>query len=210
MRPSRLGVEASRIEALTAEVSGLRDHSTRSGGGRPPPASTERRRPVGSRARHDGAGGQCQVRTGAASMFRTLSDETEPHAMISHRKSLAAAAAVASALAFGAPAASASTALPTRFSMPTASAWWSARPLSATPYLGTSSSTLIPGPCGSASDTPGQGATAGTASQVCMGSGLSFVGPAIGQIATVIGPTIISPGFVGNVVVSAGNGSIGG
>jgi hypothetical protein len=37
-----------------------------------------------------------------------------------------------------------------------------------------------------------------------MGTGLSFVGPAVGQIATVIGPTIIGPAVIGNVVVSAG------
>ena len=42
-----------------------------------------------------------------------------------------------------------------------------------------------------------------------MGTGLSFVGPAVGQIATVIGPTIIGPAVIGNVVVSAGNGAAG-
>jgi hypothetical protein len=40
-----------------------------------------------------------------------------------------------------------------------------------------------------------------------LGAGLSFTGPAIGQIATVIGPTIISPAVVGSpIVVSAGSG----
>ena len=43
----------------------------------------------------------------------------------------------------------------------------------------------------------GQGGTGGTTAQACLGAGVSYVGPAIGQIATVIGPTIISPGFVG-------------
>jgi hypothetical protein len=42
-----------------------------------------------------------------------------------------------------------------------------------------------------------------------MGSGLSFVGPSIGQIATVIGPTIIGPAVVGNSIVSAGNVAVG-
>jgi hypothetical protein len=42
-----------------------------------------------------------------------------------------------------------------------------------------------------------------------MGTGLSFVGPAVGQIAAVIGPTIIGPAVIGNVVVSAGNGAAG-
>jgi hypothetical protein len=44
---------------------------------------------------------------------------------------------------------------------------------------------------------------------VCQGTGLSFVGPAIGQIATVIGPTIIGPAVIGNVTVSAGSSSVG-
>jgi hypothetical protein len=50
----------------------------------------------------------------------------------------------------------------------------------------------------------GQGGTAGTQPQVCMGSGLSFIGPSVGQVATVIGPTTIGPAQV-NAVVSAGN-----
>ncbi|MDB5064899.1 MAG: hypothetical protein JWM18_1333 [Chloroflexi bacterium] len=49
-----------------------------------------------------------------------------------------------------------------------------------------------------------QGATAGTEAKVCQGSGLSFVGPAVGQVATVIGPTVIGPAQV-SAVVSAGN-----
>ena len=60
------------------------------------------------------------------------------------------------------------------------------------------------GPCGAS--VAGGGGTAGyAASQNCLGSGLVFVGPEIGQIASVIGPTIISPGFTGVVNVSAGN-----
>jgi hypothetical protein len=39
---------------------------------------------------------------------------------------------------------------------------------------------------------------------VCQGAGLSFIGPAIGQVATVIGPTIIGPVANVNVAVSAG------
>jgi hypothetical protein len=42
-----------------------------------------------------------------------------------------------------------------------------------------------------------------------MGAGLSFVGPAIGQIATVTGPTIIGPAVIGTSVVSAGNVAVG-
>jgi hypothetical protein len=49
-----------------------------------------------------------------------------------------------------------------------------------------------------------QGATAGTESKVCQGGGLVFVGPAVGQVATVMGPTVIGPAQV-SAVVSAGN-----
>jgi hypothetical protein len=66
------------------------------------------------------------------------------------------------------------------------------------------------GACGGTS-TAGQGQnnTGGTTSLHCLGSGLSFTGPAIGQIATVIGPTITSPAVVGAaIVVSGGNGAV--
>jgi hypothetical protein len=43
-----------------------------------------------------------------------------------------------------------------------------------------------------------------------VGAGVSVTGPAIGQIATVIGPTIASPAVVGtSIVVAAGNGLAG-
>jgi hypothetical protein len=65
---------------------------------------------------------------------------------------------------------------------------------------------MSPGsPCGTG-DTPSeQGAVGGTTSSVCQGSGLSFIGPSVGQVATVIGPTVIGPATVGNAIVSAGN-----
>jgi hypothetical protein len=45
---------------------------------------------------------------------------------------------------------------------------------------------------------------------VCTGApGLTFIGPAIGQVASVIGPTIIGPSVIGNLVVAAGNGATG-
>ena len=65
------------------------------------------------------------------------------------------------------------------------------------------------GPCGTANGNIDQGPAGQQVTQVCQGSGLTFVGPSIGQVATVIGPTIISPAFNGAVNVSAGNGSIG-
>ena len=55
----------------------------------------------------------------------------------------------------------------------------------------------------------GQGTTAGTVASVCQGAGLAFIGPAIGQVTSVIGPTIIGPAVVGNVVVSGGSGAAG-
>jgi hypothetical protein len=69
---------------------------------------------------------------------------------------------------------------------------------------------LASGLCGGTSTAgQGQGGTGGATSQHCLGAGLSFTGPAIGQIATVIGPTIISPAVVGTaIVVSGGNGAV--
>jgi hypothetical protein len=56
--------------------------------------------------------------------------------------------------------------------------------------------------CGNSQGQFGTGATAGTTA--CAGPGLTFVGPAIGQVAVVIGPTIIGPAQVGSTIVSAG------
>jgi hypothetical protein len=68
----------------------------------------------------------------------------------------------------------------------------------------------VAGACGTPTGAEGQGGTGGTSAQACLGAGLSFIGPQVGQIASVIGPTIISPGFVGNnIVVAAGNGAAG-
>jgi hypothetical protein len=64
--------------------------------------------------------------------------------------------------------------------------------------------------CGSATGQVEQGSFGITSAQLCNPGGLTFIGPAIGQIASVIGPTIISPAVVGNaIVVSAGNGRAG-
>ena len=57
-------------------------------------------------------------------------------------------------------------------------------------------------PCGTAV-AGGQGSPSGPS--VCAG-GMSFVGPTTGQIASVIGPTIISPAVVGTtIIVSSGS-----
>ncbi|WP_028060726.1 hypothetical protein [Candidatus Solirubrobacter pratensis] len=74
---------------------------------------------------------------------------------------------------------------------------------------GGDSITSASGACGYAAGNDAQGGVARPANLTCQGAGLVFVGPTTGQIATVIGPTIIG-GAVGNVNVSAGNGAIGG
>jgi hypothetical protein len=62
------------------------------------------------------------------------------------------------------------------------------------------------GPCGTVSEQSQP--ASGNAAAVCQGAGLAFIGPSVGQIATVIGPTIISPGFVGTVITTAGSVAI--
>jgi len=79
-----------------------------------------------------------------------------------------------------------------------------------TPPLGDGGVGSRDGVCGSSSGAEGQGGTAGTNAYICAGSGLVFVGPAIGQIASVIGPTIIGPATIGAISVSAGDSAING
>ena len=64
------------------------------------------------------------------------------------------------------------------------------------------------GPCGTVTGGLDSGLP-GVTNASCLGAGLVFNGPSVGRIATVIGPTIISPGFVGVVGVSAGSVFIG-
>lgn len=68
---------------------------------------------------------------------------------------------------------------------------------------------LVTAPAGACqSATSGQGRTGGTDTLVCTGAGLVFVGPT-SAVNSVIGPTIITPSFVGTVIVSGGNVAIG-
>jgi hypothetical protein len=64
------------------------------------------------------------------------------------------------------------------------------------------------GICGSTSASQGgigDGTAGGTTAQVCLAPGaLSFVGPAIGQVSSIVGPTIIGPAANINVIQSAG------
>ena len=76
------------------------------------------------------------------------------------------------------------------------------------PALKASADVVTPLPAGagncSSSSNSGQGGTAGTENRICQGGGLVFVAPAVGQVATVVGPTIIGPSQVGTVIVSPG------
>jgi hypothetical protein len=82
-----------------------------------------------------------------------------------------------------------------------------AQPVPVAPIGGGAGLATIPtGACISA--TSGQGRTGGTDNLVCTGAGLVFVGPS-SAVNSVIGPTIITPAFVGTVIVSGGNVAIG-
>jgi hypothetical protein len=116
--------------------------------------------------------------------------------MLSTRKRLAAVIAAIGVLASVAPVAGARAAIP---GFPGLSG---VAPLGVSPLGGDFAGSV--GPC-SRSSAEGQAGTGSYATQVCQGSGLSFVGPAVGQVASVIGPTIIGPTSIGSVVVSAGN-----
>jgi hypothetical protein len=120
------------------------------------------------------------------------------------RTSLVAALAVAAVLGVGAPAASASTAPTRQFSIPTAFARFQTTPVALSTPIG-----IPAGSCTEPTGVEGQGRVGGNDIFTCMGAGLSFIGPSLGQVSTVIGPTIISPGFAGNVIVSGGNVNVG-
>jgi hypothetical protein len=116
--------------------------------------------------------------------------------MIPPRRSLVAALVATAPLAAGAPAATASTPVPILTP-------------SGVPFSPGVGNVGTAGACARSSGNEGQGGTGEASNQVCMGAGLTFIGPSSGQIATVIGPTIIGPAFVGALVVSAGNGAVG-
>jgi hypothetical protein len=128
--------------------------------------------------------------------------------MMRLRKPFIVALAAAAALVVAAPAAHASPAPAYHFSMPTGFAGFRGMPVALpTPV------DLPVGGAAEACETPsgveGQGRTGGNDIYTCIGAGLSFVGPSIGLISTVMGPTIISPGFAGSVIVSGGNVNVG-
>jgi hypothetical protein len=73
---------------------------------------------------------------------------------------------------------------------------------SSTPNFNTVGGQLGPQGCG-VNAPAGVGTAGGTTGESC-GAVLSFIGPAIGQIATVIGPTVIGSAVLAPVTVSAG------
>jgi hypothetical protein len=131
--------------------------------------------------------------------------------MISIRRPCVAALAAIAALAVGTPVASAitfPTALPSLGAVPLG-AGWNGAGTGALPIAAGGNGALAAGACDTNRVTEGQGGTAGTQNQVCQGSGLSFIGPSIGQIANVMGPTIVGPAVIGTLIVSAGNAAGG-
>ena len=69
---------------------------------------------------------------------------------------------------------------------------------------------VAPGACSPATIGSPTQSTGGTENEICQGGGgIAFVAPAIGQVATVVGPTIIGPSQTGTVVVSPGNVNVG-
>ena len=67
--------------------------------------------------------------------------------------------------------------------------------------------TPVGAPCTTTVVPIGQGVgNPGTApQQVCQGAGLTYIGPTIGQVGTIIGPTTIGPAVIGVSAVAAGN-----
>ncbi|MDX6644646.1 MAG: hypothetical protein QOK40_373 [Miltoncostaeaceae bacterium] len=107
-------------------------------------------------------------------------------------------------LALGAPVASAGAAPVGGFSMPPVPAMLSRVPLASPAGYGELAAPV----CGTSQGAFGLGHV-GSTILTCQGSGLTFVGPSVGQVASVIGPTIIGPAFIGSSIVSAGNVGIG-
>jgi hypothetical protein len=130
--------------------------------------------------------------------------------MMPLRKPIVAALAAAAALAVGAPSAGARTAPTDHFSIPAAYGGFEGTPLTDVAFpSGGVGTAITPGPCGESRGAEGQASTGGTSNQACLGAGLSFVGPSVGQVASVTGPTIIGPVFIGTSVVSAGSAAVG-
>jgi hypothetical protein len=122
--------------------------------------------------------------------------------MTSIRRRLGTAVAVVAVLAVGAPVATASAQIPLTGAP---GAWFPGA-------AGTGGTTVGPqnfpmGPCATGTGMEDQGRAGGSNNQACLGAGLAFQGPQIGQVASVIGPTMIGPNIGVTSVVAAGNAS---
>jgi hypothetical protein len=120
------------------------------------------------------------------------------------RRTLAAAVLAAAAVAAWTPATRAST---TQTAGLGALTPWPAASL-AQPFAAPAGGAGGSG-CGPAHGNEGQGGNGGSEDIVCAGVALVFIGPSVGGINNVIGPTIISPGFAGVVITSNGNSAVG-
>ena len=79
------------------------------------------------------------------------------------------------------------------------------------PSIDTNTTGLGPvrsGTCGLASGTENQGGTAATNTYTCVGTGVQYIDTQVGQVVSVVGPALVSPGTVGSFNTSAGNGAI--
>jgi hypothetical protein len=64
----------------------------------------------------------------------------------------------------------------------------------------------VAGACGTSSGNEDQGGTAGSGNQVCMTSGVVYIGAQNGQVANLVGPNIAGGAAVGGpVIVAAGD-----
>jgi hypothetical protein len=117
--------------------------------------------------------------------------------MISSRQLVATALAALAALVIAAPTAG-------------ASAGSARQPVPGVPFGGVPGAVpLDAGSCGTATSLGVDAGAGGNETKVCAGTGPVFIGPSIGQIATVIGPTIIGPATIGALGVSGGSVLIG-
>jgi hypothetical protein len=111
------------------------------------------------------------------------------------RRTLAAAVLLGAAMTVGAP-------------------YVSRAPLPLRPGSAVAAPVEVPGSvgwsgCGSTNGTQGQGSTGSNHNAVCGGSNVVNVGPSVGSEATVVGPTITSPTFAGQVIVGNGATAVG-
>jgi hypothetical protein len=127
--------------------------------------------------------------------------------MMIHARPIVAALAAIAVLALGPSQASATTYPIAQSALPGDVASGAVAPLFGAVPIGVVGNAATPGACGTTTGVEGQGGTANE-NRVCMGAGLSFIGPSVGQIATVQGPTIIGTAVIGTQIVAAGDAAV--